>query len=400
VRTEVSVSARRLCEQEGMKWLAFFQARSRYPVPQVNAAYAARRRKPAMQHLAIDLGGRESQICIRNERGKILREARVPTTQLQKVFATEPPSRVVMETCSESFTVAQWARDRGHDVRIVPASAVRALGVGARGVKNDVKDAQVLSDVSTKVDIISVHIASDLARERKARCTAREALVKARTQLVNSVRSFLRQHVIHVRGRADSLPKNVREVLLASSDGVPNYVEQLLKALEAITEQIDRADSELFELATRDKTCKLLMTVPGIGPVTAMRFVAAIDDPARFPTPSHVTSYLGLTPGENTTGFKPRRTGITKAGPACVRRTLSQAAWCLWRTQPKDPLVLWAQSIADKRGKQKANIALCRKLAALMFVLWREDRPYNPMHFEQTKLARQAKHAEEPVDVS
>jgi len=344
-----------------------------------------------MQHLAIDLGGRESQICIRDERGKILRQARVFTSQLQRVLAEEPPSRVVMETCSESFTVAQWARSVGHDVRIVPASAVRALGVGARGLKNDVRDAQVLSDVSTKVDIISVHMASDLARERKARCTAREALVKARTQLVNTVRSFLRQHVIHVRCKAENLPKKAREVLLASSNGIPDYIERLLSALEAITDQIDRADIELSELAVQDKTCKLLMTVPGIGPVTAMRFVAAIDDPARFPSASHVCSYLGLTPGENTTGFKPRRTGITKAGAACVRRTLSQAAWCLWRTRPEDPLVLWAHRVADKRGKQKANIALCRKLAALMFVLWRDDSPYNPKHHEQkNKLNKQS----------
>lgn len=340
-----------------------------------------------MQHFAIDLGGRESQVCIRDERGKILRESRVPTTQLANLLSQQPPSRVVMETCSEAFTVARWAQARGHEIRIVPASAVRALGVGARGLKNDVRDAQVLSDVSTKVDLISVHLPSDLSRERKARCTAREALVQARTKLVNVARSFLRQRISHVRCTPQTLPGKVRASLLSSDEGLPSYVEHVLQAVEALTQQIKEADRELSELAAQDPTCRLLMTIPGVGPVTAMRFVAAIDDPSRFRSTEQVCSYLGLTPGENTTGFKPRRTGITKAGAPNVRRTLAQAAWCLWRIRPDDPLVLWAQRVADRRGKLKANIALCRKLAALMFVMWRNNTPYNPKHSQNKAKA-------------
>jgi transposase len=339
-----------------------------------------------MQHLAIDLGGRESQVCIRDGRGKILRESRVLTEQLQRLLEQQPPSRVVMETCSESFTVAGWARAKGHEVRVIPASAVRALGVGARGLKNDVRDAQVLSDVSTKVDLISVHIPSDMARERKARCTAREALVESRTKLVNTVRSFLRQQVSHVRCTPETLPTKVRNLLQASSEGMPSYIEHLLQAIDTITRQINEADRELSELAKQDKTCQLLMSIPGVGPVTATRFVAAIDDPSRFRNAEHVCSYLGLTPGENTTGFKPKRTGITKAGASNVRRTLAQAAWSLWRTRPNDPIVQWAQRVADRRGKLKANTALCRKLAALMFALWRDGQPYNPKHLERTKV--------------
>jgi transposase len=340
-----------------------------------------------MQHLAIDLGGRESQVCIRDARGKVLHEKRLLTGDLQRFLKAQPPSRVVMETCSESFTVADWARIHGHEVRIVPATAVRALGVGARGLKNDVRDAQVLSDVSTKVDLHSVHIPSELSRERKARCTAREALVEARTKLVNVVRSFLRLRVERVRCTPETLPAKVRKHLGESPEGIPSYLEQLLRALESLTEQLDAADEELLKLALEDSTCKLLMTIPGVGPVTAMRFVAAIDDPSRFRRSEEVCSYLGLTPGENTTGFKPKRTGITKAGAPHVRRTLTQAAWCLSRTRPDDPIVQWAQRVADRRGKLKANVALSRKLAAVMFAMWRDHRPYNPRHLETLKEA-------------
>jgi transposase len=340
-----------------------------------------------MQHLAIDLGGRESQVCIRDPRGKILHEKRLLTGDLQRFLKAQPLSRVVMETSSESFTVAEWARAQGHEVRIVAAAAVRALGVGARGLKNDVRDAQVLSDVSAKVDLHSVHIPSELSRERKARCTAREALVEARTKLVNVVRSFLRQRVEHVRCTPATMPAKVRKYLRESPEGIPSYLEQLLQAMESLTEQLAAADEELLKLALEDNTCKLLMTIPGVGPVTAMRFVAAIDDPSRFRSSEEVCSYLGLTPGENTTGFKPKRTGITKAGAPHVRRTLTQAAWCLWRTRPDDPIVQWAQRVADRRGKLKANVALSRKLAAVMFAMWRDHRPYNPKHLETLKEA-------------
>lgn len=352
-------------------------------MPQIDAVKAAES-KPAMQHFAIDLGGRESQVCIRDERGKILGESRVLTSQLGALLGQRPPSRVVMETCSEAFTVAGWARSQGHEIRIVPASAVRALGVGARGLKNDERDARVLSDVSTKVDLISVHLPSDLSRERKARCTAREALVECRTKLVNVARSFLRQRVSQVRCTPSTLPAKLRKSLLSSDAGIPSYIEHVLQGIEALTQQIKEADRELSELAAQDSTCRLLMTIPGVGPVTAMRFVAAIDDPTRFHSTEQVCSYLGLTPGENTTGFRPKRTGITKAGAPHVRRTLTQAAWCLWRTRPDDPIVVWAQRVADRRGKLKANIALCRKLAALMFVMWRNNTPYNPRHLEHT----------------
>jgi transposase len=325
-----------------------------------------------MQHLAIDLGGRESQVCIRDERGRIQSEHRLETARLSEWLRKQPHSRVVMETCAESFAVANWARDSGHEVRVVPAAAVRALGVGARGLKNDVRDAQVLSDVSAKVDLVSVHIPSDLSRERKARCTAREALVEARTKLVNTARSFLRQQVQHVRCTPDTLPEKMRKALWKNPQGLPAYIEPLLKAIEALNEQIRSADEELSELAKQDKTCRLLMTIPGVGPVTSMRFVSAIDDPTRFKNSERVCSYLGLTPGENTTGCK-------------TKRTLSQAAWSLWRVRPNDPLVQWAQGIAERRGKPRANVALARKLAALMFAMWRTNTPYNPKHNAQPK---------------
>jgi transposase len=141
-----------------------------------------------MEHLAIDLGGKESQICVRSSDGQIVEERRCRTATLPAYLATRPRSRVVVETCSEAFGIADAALSIGHEVRVVPGTLVRSLGVGARRVKTDRRDAQVLSEVSCRIDLPSVHVPSRQARERKTMCGMREALVGARTKLVNTVR--------------------------------------------------------------------------------------------------------------------------------------------------------------------------------------------------------------------
>jgi transposase len=100
---------------------------------------------------------------------------------------------------------------------------------------------------------------------------------------------------------------------------VPAHLERVLLALEAVSQQIAEADTELRTLATADARMTRLMTVPGVGPVTAARFVAAIDDVERFPAAASVASYLGLVPGENTTGFRTKRTRLTRR---CAAGTL------------------------------------------------------------------------------
>jgi len=330
-----------------------------------------------MDHIGIDLGSVESQLCIRNAEGKIVREGRVRTNSLKGMLKGLPKGRVIIETSCESMTIADAAIESGHEVRVVPATLVRALGVGARGIKNDVRDARVTSEVSCRIDLPSVHIPSAKARERKAICTSREALVKARTQLVNATRGWLRSQLHRVRaGYPEAFPERVSKKLLESPDGLPAHIEQLLKAITTLNEQIALADEQLKLLAQEDETCARLMTVPGVGPVTAIRFVAAIDDVTRFKDANKLESYLGLTPGENTTGFRERRTRMTKAGPARVRHVLGQAALSLMRCRKTDPNVLWAKAVAERVGKQKATMALARKLAGILYAMWRDGTTY------------------------
>jgi transposase len=338
-----------------------------------------------MEHIAIDLGSRKSQICVRNAKGEIVDERAYLTAELRGYLAKRAPgSRVLVESSSEAFTVAEWARQSGHEARVVPASLVRALGVGERGLKNDQRDARKLSEMDCRMDTPSVHIPSAMRREHQARVTSREALVQVRTKLVNTVRSYLRTMALPpVRATPQTLAKKLRLFLVNTPEGVPDHLEALLVTIEHLNSQISSADQELEKIAESDPICKRLQTMPGVGPVTSICFASAIDDVSRFESAAKLASYLGLTPGENTTGFKTRRTGMTKAGSGRVRWTLNQAAWVLVRTRPNEPVVQWFTQVAGRRGKKVAITALCRKIAGILYAMWRHDQPFNPQKAAQ-----------------
>lgn len=333
-----------------------------------------------MERIAIDLGGRESQICIRNAQGEIVEERRHLTAHLGKYLAKrEPGARVLLEASSEAFAVAEWAQQCGHEARVVPGSLVRALGVGERGLKNDQRDARKLSEMDCRMGVPSVHIPSPERRDHQARLTAREALVASRTQLVNVVRSYFRtQARPPVKATPKTLSKQVRAQLLKTSEGIPDYIEQLLVTIDTLNEQIALADEALKQLTDEDPVCKRLQTMPGVGPITSLSFAASVDEVGRFESAPRLTSYFGLTPGESTTGFKTKRTGLTKAGSRRTRWALVQAAWTMVRVRPDDPLVKWFQAVAGRRGKKIAISALARKMAGILYAMWRDEKPYNP----------------------
>ena len=164
-----------------------------------------------MQHVAIDLGGKESWICVRDEKEQILEERPCTTAHLARFLQRQPASRVILETCSEAFHVADAALEAEHAVRVVPATLVRTLGVGSRRTKTDQRDARILSEVSCRIDLPSVHVPTALARERRAMCTLREQLVGTRTALISSVRGWGRQHGVRIRsGAHTTFPERFR----------------------------------------------------------------------------------------------------------------------------------------------------------------------------------------------
>lgn len=334
-----------------------------------------------MDHVAIDLGGRESQVCVRASDGTLLEETRMTTRSVTQWLKGRATSRVIMETCAESFEIADGAIAAGHDVRIVPTTLVKMLGVGARRTKTDRRDAQALSEASCRTELPSVHIPSATARSRKVLCGTRDALVASRTQLINCVRGWMRQTATSLsRGYPPTFPRRVREKF---GSAIPAAIERLLISIEALSTQIGAADKELEQEANTDPVCVRLMSVPGVGPVTALRFVATVDQIERFPTAHALQSYLGLVPGEHSSGDRKSRLGITKAGSTATRVVLIQAAWSVRRYRKNHAMALWADAIERRRGKHIAVVALARKIAGIMYAIWRSGTLYNPLRGAQ-----------------
>lgn len=328
-----------------------------------------------MEHLAIDLGGRKSQICVRDPSGKIVKECRLDTDQLGAFLESRPPSRVILETCSEAFHVADQARQAGHEIRVVPSILVRALGVGARGIKTDKRDARVTSEASARQDLPSVYVPPIDCRRLSALCSSREVLVTTRTKLINHCRGWLRTQLGKIpSGSPATFPQRMRQATVP----LPKHIEAVLITLEQLNTQILEFDKQLAQLAEADPECKRLMTVPGVGPVTALRFRAAIGEVQRFDNSHALESYVGLVPGERSSGDKKVRTSLTKAGNRHVRWLLIQAAWTAWRTRSADPMVRWTKQVALRRGKHIAVVALARKMAGILYAIWRDKSCYDP----------------------
>jgi transposase len=262
-------------------------------------------------------------------------------------------------------------------VRVVPATLAPALGVGARRMKTDRRDAQVLSEVSCRIDLPSVHIPRPAARAAKTLCGMRDGLVRSRTLLLNTVRGWLR-----TQGRrlaTGSVLTFGARVRAAVGDPLPSYVARQLQMLEHLHAAIAEADREVRGLADGDPVARRLMTVPGIGPVTAVRFVAAIDDRTRFTSAHAVEAYVGLVGGQRSSGDRTRHLGITKAGSPALRWCLVQAAHCAKRTLRAGPLRDWVDAVEQRRGRQVAVVALARKLTGILFALWRDETRYDPL---------------------
>lgn len=330
-----------------------------------------------MDHIAIDLGGRKSQVCIREQSGVIRHEAKVATEDLKELLTRLPPSYVLMETCAESIAVSDWARTAGHDVRIVAATLVRSLGVGARGIKTDIRDARALSEASCRMPLVSVHMRSRLARERQTQLAMRSNLVSSRTMLINGIKGWLRTQVVRLPTHTPpTFPQAVTE-RFAAVGGVPACVERQLACIRELSAQIKRADAELRAAAKADELLSRLTTIPGIGPATATCFAAVVDTPERFASSKSLASYVGLTPGEASSSERVQRTSITKAGPSMLRQLLVQCAWRVWNGKDS-AMKTWAVAIAERRGVRVAIVALARKLAVTMYALWRDGTIYQP----------------------
>ena len=330
-----------------------------------------------MEHIGIDLGASRSSICIVSSAGEVTRETTGDTRKLCSFLGKRAPARVVIESCAESRKVALMTLELGHEVKVVPTTFVRALGIGTRRIKTDKRDARNLALASFRMAdaLPHVHVRSDEAAYKKELLSSRDNLISLRTKAINFVRASLRRQLKPRFGRApNSFCATVRELL----EDVPLEIETHLTVIETLNEQIKALDHSIRKLAKADEDAQRLQKISGVGPIVALGFLATIDQPERFASGANVASYLGLSPGENTTGGNVRRTGIIAAGQRQMRALLVQAAHSMMNSRrTTEPMAAWARELELKRGRKVAVCALARRLAVVMWAMLRDGSRYD-----------------------
>jgi len=334
-----------------------------------------------MEYGAIDLHKQRSVIRIVDGDGTVVLDRTVPTSRagFASVFRGRARLRVLIETGTESEWAAQTIEADGHAVVVVDPNYALMYGVRQRVVKTDRRDVAALAEANRLGIFRAAHRVSAAQRERRRQLRVREQLVRVRTQAINLLRAQLRQEGYRLgSGSAETVVARYGRLQLPPT--LQTSLQPVIALLTHLRPALAALDTTTAAQALADPITRQLMTAPGVGPVTALTYRAVLDDVGRFADAGRVTAFLGLVPKEDSSGARRRKGGITKAGPARVRALLVQAAWTIWRQRHAgDPLQRWVHAVADRRGRGIAIVGLARRLARVLFAMWRDGLPYRVM---------------------
>ena len=221
-----------------------------------------------------------------------------------------------------------------------------------------------------------VHCKTVSSQEKRALLSSRKSVKDALINMELSLRGVLRNFGLKLgqvsKGRYEA---RVRE-LIASNAMLEAAAEPILRARQALRRELAGLEKLVRKLAGKDPVCRLLMTMPGVGPVVALTFVSAIDDPGRFRRSRDVGPWVGLTPGRNQSGERDIVGAITKAGDAGLRTALYQAATVMLNRGAPNWLKAWALRLAVLRGRKRATIALARRIGVVLHRMWRDGTEF------------------------
>jgi len=223
----------------------------------------------------------------------------------------------------------------------------------------------------------AVHVKSVVSHERRTLLGARHQLVTMRAELDGQIRGMLKTiGLVLGTGNKDTLIQRAEE-LTQGHPVMSSLVAKLAEVRRHIAMQVAALDREIRSLIRSEPTLKRLMTVPGVGPITALAFLSAVDDPTRFKHARDVGPYLGLTPTRYQSGETDRQGRISKCGDTFVRTCLYEAASVLLtRVKRFSPLRAWGLRLAKRMGGGKARIAVARKLAVILHCIWTDGTEF------------------------
>jgi len=359
--------------------------------PKVGAASAGEehqqgRPRPNLDRLTVgvDLGDQWSQYCILGLEGETLAEGQLRTTKqdVSEFFEALNAARVVLEVGTHSAWVREVIHSYGHEVLVANPRLME--GSKRRKRKNDRIDANKLARLG-RVDPQSLHPMqhrSAEVRQDLVMLRARDALVAARTELINATRGLVKSMGTRLpkcsspsfaQKVEEAVPAEIREALLP----LVRMTAELSDCIKGYDEKIEKLASEKYGHTA------LLRQVKGVGPITALAYVLTLENPERFVKSRDVGPYLGLVPKQEDSGESQPQLGISKAGDTMVRRLLvGSAQYILGPFGPDTDLRRYGLRLCERGGKnakKRAAIAVARKLAVLLHRLWASGEVYEPL---------------------
>jgi transposase len=335
-----------------------------------------------MRHyVGLDVSLNETAICVVDEEGILIREGTAPSE----------PEAISAWLADLGFAVAKVGLEIGGLARWLYAE-LRAFGWPAicidprrlRGltktmpVKTDRNDARAVAQVMRVGWYSIVHVKSVVSQELRMLLANRKTLLTKQIDIENEVRGTLRVFGLKLSGRITKASFEERALeLVAHKPRLEAMLRPMLAARSALSKQYAVLHKMMLDLVRDEPTCRRLMTVPGVGALTAITYLTTIDEPARFQCSRDVGAHLGLTPRKYASGEIDRNGAISKCGDALLRTTLYQAALALLtRTQRWSTLKAWGVAVAKRRGLRRAVVAVARKLAIVMHRIWADGTEF------------------------
>lgn len=343
--------------------------------------------------MGLDVSDRFTSVAVLDAEGEVIERSRLVTTAhaFERRFAGATPIRVVLEAGKHSPWISRLLTHLGHEVFV--ANARRVKLVWAADNKSDPVDAESLARLG-RLDpqlLAPIQHRSAEAQQHLALLRARAMLVGARTDLINHVRGVVKSCGERLpRCSADAFARRARRTVPTA---IRPALDPLLDTIDELTARVRSYDQEVERVAkTSYPATVVLRQVAGVGPLTSLAFVLTLEEPNRFRNGRAVGAYLGLCPRRSQSALSDPQLRITKAGDAFVRRLLvGSAQYILGPFGPDTDLRRYGLRICARGGKiakKRAVVAVARKLAALLYALWRTGAVYEPLrHTERTAAA-------------
>ena len=343
-------------------------------------------------YVGLDVSLKLTSICVVNHSGSIVREGVVESEPeaIAAFVRLHAPNLVRIGIETGPTTTWLWTELKRLGLPVICIDARHANAVLRMQVnKNDRNDAAGIARIMQSGWYKEVRVKDLDSHAVKALLASRALLVKIKRDLENQVRGLLKNLGL-VIGRAKFNVFTVRtEELIESRPDLRMIVRPLLVARTAIEQQIDDLDRKVRKLARRDEQVRRFMTVPGVGPITALCFKATIDDPSRFKRSRSVGAYIGLTTRRHASGEVDWSGRISKCGDAMLRMYLFEAANVLLTRVPKwSALKAWGLRLAKRSGLRKAKVAVARKLAVVLHRMWVDGSEFILVEQGDRRLAR------------